>query len=185
MKYSLSSPGHTCLPVILASRTYQREGLWNIIIWPDRSISNKASMNFSESRPWCDLNLRPGKFGSGGFWGIAHQQEPYLDSEVLWYKIDWTRCIYFVYYRFDWGWLSKMYRFLYFFWIQTLQWHAVSCWFFRRNGGRGVAGGMNGGWWMWGLMTLRRYESTRCQEEVIRITTTWYIYIYIYYIYIW
>ena len=40
---SLSSPGHTCCPRSLASQTYQWEGWWNIIIWPDRHIHTKIS----------------------------------------------------------------------------------------------------------------------------------------------
>ena len=55
----------------------------------------------------------------------------------------------------------------------------------EKNGGRGVAGG-NDGDDFWGVMTFRRYESNRCQEEVIRSKTTYMIYIlYINIIYIW
>ena len=59
--FLLSSPGHTCCPRILASRTYQREGWWNIIIWPD-----------------------PGRLTAG-----TYSHHPWKERKMIWTKPPW------------------------------------------------------------------------------------------------
>lgn len=153
-------------------------------------------MNFQvwKSRPWCDLNLRLEDSGNvedsdlAVFFGGLHTNKIHI--WWIWYWI-WNlnglwgfvipsklNKMYIHYYRFDWGWLSKMYRFEVFFLNSDTP---ARCKRAGKHGGRGVAGGMMGMIWGGGLMTFRRYESknvVRKRSSEVRLHDIYMLYIY-------